>query len=88
MLMLVDDAFVSAGVLLLSLGSWPCPSLACAFAWCLASEVALGSGLIELAATLAAARAAGVSRFFVEDESSDVLSEFPRRLRWLESLAW
>jgi sugar phosphate isomerase/epimerase len=52
------------------------------------SDVALGSGQIDLAATLEAAQAAGVSHFFIEDESPDVLSQLPRSLRWLESLAW
>jgi sugar phosphate isomerase/epimerase len=52
------------------------------------NDVALGSGQIELAAVLKAAQGAGVAHFFVEDESPDVLSQLPRSLRWLESLAW
>ncbi len=52
------------------------------------NDVALGSGQIDLPATLAAAQAAGVAHFFIEDESPDVLSQIPRSLRWLESLAW
>jgi sugar phosphate isomerase/epimerase len=52
------------------------------------NDVALGSGQIDLAATLRAAQEAGIKHFFIEDESPAVISQLPRSLRYLEALAW
>ncbi len=52
------------------------------------NDVAIGSGQIEVAATLRAAVNAGVKHFFIEDESPSVVEQIPRSVRYLESLAW
>ncbi len=52
------------------------------------NDVALGTGQIDLAATLKAAQAAGVKHYFIEDESPTVLEQLPISLRYLESLHW
>ena len=52
------------------------------------NDVALGSGQIDLAATLKAAQEIGVKHYFIEDESPTVSEQIPQSLRYLESLAW
>ena len=49
---------------------------------------ALGSGQIDLAATLKTAQEIGVKHFFIEDESPSVVDQIPQSMRYLESLAW
>lgn len=52
------------------------------------NDVALGSGQIDVAATLREAVKVGVKHFFIEDESPSVMQQIPQSLRYLESLAW
>jgi sugar phosphate isomerase/epimerase len=52
------------------------------------NDVAIGSGQIDVAATLRTAIKVGVKHFFIEDESPTVLQQIPQSLRYLESLAW
>jgi len=52
------------------------------------NDVALGTGQIDLAATLKAAQAAGVKYYFIEDESPSVQQQLPLSLRYLEGLQW
>jgi sugar phosphate isomerase/epimerase len=52
------------------------------------NDVALGSGQIDLPATLRAAQTAGVKHYFIEDESPVSTQQIPQSLRYLESLAW
>lgn len=52
------------------------------------NDVALGSGQIDLPATLKAAQRVGVKHFFIEDESPISTQQIPQSLRYLESLAW
>ena len=50
------------------------------------NDVALGSGQIDLPATLREARKAGVKHYFIEDESPVATRQIPQSLRYLESL--
>lgn len=52
------------------------------------NDVALGSGLIDLAAVLKTGQQIGVKHYFIEDESPIAIDQIPRSLRYLESLAW
>ncbi len=52
------------------------------------NDVSLGSGQIDLPATLKAAQTVGVKHFFIEDESPVSTQQLPQSLRYLESLAW
>jgi sugar phosphate isomerase/epimerase len=52
------------------------------------NDVPLGSGQIDLPATLRAAQQVGVKHFFIEDESPISTQQIPQSLRYLESLAW
>lgn len=52
------------------------------------SNVALGTGQIDLPAVLKLAQQIGVKHYFVEDESPAVTQQIPVSLRFLESLAW
>jgi len=54
----------------------------------LRSSVALGSGQLDMAALLRAAKREGVSYYFIEDESPDVLQQLPASLAYLEKLRW
>lgn len=48
------------------------------------SDVALGTGIINLRAALAAARKAGVAWYIIEDESPVSLEQIPKSVRYLE----
>jgi sugar phosphate isomerase/epimerase len=48
-------------------------------------DVPVGSGQVDMAAVLKAARDAGTSLYYVEDESRDPLASIPQSLKWLET---
>jgi len=50
------------------------------------NDVALGTGLMDWAAIMKAARKAGVKWYFIEDESQAVIEQIPQSLRYLEQL--
>jgi sugar phosphate isomerase/epimerase len=50
------------------------------------ADVPLGTGQIDFPAILRAAVKAGVSLYFVEDESTDPLAHIPRSVSFLEGL--
>jgi sugar phosphate isomerase/epimerase len=50
------------------------------------ADVPVGSGQIDYPAVLRAARAAGTSIYYLEDESADPLGHIPESLRYLEQL--
>jgi len=52
------------------------------------NDVPLGSGQIDIPATLRTAQQIGVKHFFIEDESPVSTQQIPQSLRYLESLAW
>lgn len=51
-------------------------------------DVTLGTGQMDWAAILRAAREAGVKHTFIEDESSRSVTQIPETKRFLESLRW
>lgn len=52
------------------------------------NDVVLGTGQIDLPGTLRAAQKAGVKYYFIEDESSRVVTQIPQSLRFLENVAF
>ena len=54
----------------------------------LKSSVALGSGQLDIAGILHAAKREGVKYYFIEDESPDVFQQLPQSLAYLENLKW
>jgi sugar phosphate isomerase/epimerase len=52
------------------------------------NDVVLGTGQIDLPATLKAAQKAGVKYYFIEDESPTAGEQIPQSLRYLESVDW
>ncbi len=52
------------------------------------NDVALGSGQMDYAAILRAARKVGVKHYFIEDESPSVRDQLPRSLEFLQKVAW
>jgi sugar phosphate isomerase/epimerase len=50
------------------------------------NDVALGTGQIDIRGVLIAAKKAGVEHYYIEDESSNVLSQVPISLAYLKSL--
>jgi sugar phosphate isomerase/epimerase len=52
------------------------------------NDVTLGTGQMDWAAILRAAREAGVKHYFIEDESSRSTTQVPETKRFLESLRW
>jgi sugar phosphate isomerase/epimerase len=48
------------------------------------ADVPVGSGQIDMAAVLTAAKAAGVANYYIEDESSDPLAHIPQSVTYLE----
>ncbi|MGZ3822754.1 MAG: sugar phosphate isomerase/epimerase family protein, partial [Mucilaginibacter sp.] len=50
------------------------------------NDVALGTGQIDIRAVLIAAKKAGVEHYYIEDESSNVLTQIPQSLSYLKSL--
>jgi sugar phosphate isomerase/epimerase len=50
------------------------------------NDVILGTGQIDLPATLKAARRAGVKWYFIEDESPTAAEQIPQSLRYLEQV--
>jgi sugar phosphate isomerase/epimerase len=51
------------------------------------ADVPLGTGQVDMPAVLRAAMKAGVSQFFIEDESDDPLGHIPQSVGYLEHLA-
>jgi sugar phosphate isomerase/epimerase len=52
------------------------------------NDVALGTGQIDMVATLRAAKKVGVKYYFIEDESPDSEQQIPVSLRFLEQVKW
>ncbi|MCP5517526.1 MAG: TIM barrel protein [Verrucomicrobiales bacterium] len=52
------------------------------------NDVTLGTGQIDFANVLKAAKASGTKWYFIEDESPSVEIQVPNSLRFLEQLAW
>ena len=52
------------------------------------NDVALGTGQVDWPALLRAAKKAGVKRYFIEDESPDVLTQIPATLKFLQDLRY
>jgi sugar phosphate isomerase/epimerase len=52
------------------------------------NDVVLGTGQIDLAATLKAAQEVGVKYYFIEDESSHSKEQIPQSLKFLENVSW
>jgi sugar phosphate isomerase/epimerase len=52
------------------------------------NDVVLGTGQIDLAATLKAAAEVGVKYYFIEDESSHSKEQIPQSLKFLEKVSW
>jgi sugar phosphate isomerase/epimerase len=52
------------------------------------NDVVLGTGQIDLAATLKAAAEVGVKYYFIEDESSRSKEQIPQSLKFLEKVKW
>lgn len=50
------------------------------------ASVPLGKGLVDISATLQAARKTGVRHYYIEDEAVDANQQIPVSLRYLESL--
>lgn len=51
------------------------------------ADVPLGTGQVDMPAVLRAAMKAGVTQFFIEDESDDPFGHIPQSLRYLEQLS-
>jgi len=51
-------------------------------------DVPVGSGQIDMPAVLVAARAAGTSLYYVEDESATPLENIPKSLTWLQAFRY
>lgn len=49
-------------------------------------DVALGTGQIDIPAVIKAAKKAGVEHYYIEDESSNVLTQVPQSIAYLKSL--
>jgi len=52
------------------------------------TEVPVGTGQIDYRAVLRAAKAAGVEKYFVEDETVDPFATIPASTRWLEAVKY
>jgi len=52
------------------------------------NDVVLGTGQIDLPATLKAAQKAGVKYYFIEDESPESVTQIPKSLKFLEQLSF
>lgn len=50
------------------------------------TNVTLGTGQIDIAAVVAEAKKIGIEYFFIEDESSNVMEQLPKSLKYLEQL--
>ena len=50
------------------------------------NDVALGTGQIDIAAVLKAAKKAGVKHYFIEDESPSYLKQIPQTIAYIKSL--
>ncbi|WP_394343302.1 sugar phosphate isomerase/epimerase family protein [Spirosoma sordidisoli] len=50
------------------------------------NDVALGTGQIDLAAVLKAARKAGVQHYYIEDESPSIKTQVPQSIAYLKNL--
>ena len=51
-------------------------------------DVPVGTGQIDMPAVLAAARKAGTSLYYVEDESATPLANIPKSLAWLQAFRY
>lgn len=52
------------------------------------NDVALGTGQIDMVATLRAAKKAGIKWYFIEDESPDSEQQIPESIKYLENVKW
>ncbi len=52
------------------------------------NDVAVGTGMIDVAAALREGQRQGIKYYFIEDESAEPVKQIPQSLRWLESLSW
>jgi sugar phosphate isomerase/epimerase len=52
------------------------------------NDVALGTGIMDWPAILAAAKKAGVKWYFIEDESAEAARHIPTSLRFLEQVSF
>jgi sugar phosphate isomerase/epimerase len=52
------------------------------------NDVAVGTGMIDVAAALREGQRQGIKHYFIEDESSEPVKQIPQSLRWLEGLSW
>ena len=52
------------------------------------NDVALGTGIMDWPAILAAAKQAGVKQYFIEDESATSAEQIPVSLKYLEQVKW
>jgi sugar phosphate isomerase/epimerase len=50
------------------------------------SNVPLGTGEVDVEGVLRAAKKAGVKHYFIEDESSRIITQIPESIRYLKSL--
>jgi sugar phosphate isomerase/epimerase len=50
------------------------------------NDVALGTGQLSWPSLLKTAQKTGVKKFFIEDESADVVNQIPQTLRYLENI--
>ena len=51
-------------------------------------DVPVGTGQIDMPAVLAAARKAGTTLYYVEDESATPLANIPKSLAWLQAFRY
>ena len=52
------------------------------------AQVAVGTGMIDYGAVLAAAEEVGVEKYYVEDETTDPLANIPQTLQYLQSITY
>lgn len=52
------------------------------------TDVAVGTGLIDIPAALREGQRQGIKHHFIEDESADPVAQIPQSLRYLETLSW
>jgi sugar phosphate isomerase/epimerase len=52
------------------------------------NDVALGTGQLNFAAILKAAKKAGIKHYFIEDESPTSVEQIPQSLKYLKTVKW
>lgn len=52
------------------------------------TDIAVGTGQVNVAAALQEGQRQGIKHYFIEDESADPVTQIPQSLRYLESLSW